>query len=98
MKVKVKSLSRLFATPWTVDYQAPLSMGFSRQGYQSGLPYLVVLNIHNGGAMVHCMLVARLYLTFCDPMDCSPSGSSVHGIFQARILEWVAIPFSGQSS
>ena len=29
-------------------------------------------------------------LTLCDPMDCSPSGSSVHGIFQARILEWVA--------
>ena len=31
--------------------------------------------------------------TLCDPMDCSPSGSSVHGIFQARILEWVAISF-----
>ena len=29
--------------------------------------------------------------TLCDPMDCSPSGSSVHGIFQARILEWVAM-------
>ena len=40
MKVKVKSLSRvrLFATPWTVAYQAPLSMGFSRQEYWSGLP------------------------------------------------------------
>ena len=39
-KVKVKSLSRvrLFATPWTAAYQAPLSMGFSRQGYWSGLP------------------------------------------------------------
>ena len=32
--------------------------------------------------------------TLCDPMDCSPPGSSVHGIFQARILEWVAMPFS----
>ena len=32
-------------------------------------------------------------LTLCDPMDCSPPGSSVHGILQARILEWVAIPF-----
>ena len=40
MKVKVKSLSRvrLFATPWTVAHQAPLSMGFSRQEYWSGLP------------------------------------------------------------
>ena len=36
--------------------------------------------------------------TFCDPMDCSPPGSSVHGIFQARILEWVAISFSRGSS
>ena len=32
--------------------------------------------------------------TLCDPMDCSPPGSSIHGIFQARILEWVAISFS----
>ena len=37
-------------------------------------------------------------LTFCDPMDCSLPGSSVHGILQARILEWVAIPFSRGSS
>ena len=36
--------------------------------------------------------------TLCDPMDCSLPGSSVHGIFQARILEWVAIPFSMGSS
>ena len=40
------------------------------------------------------VLVAQLCPTFCNPMDCSPPGSSVHGIFQARILEWVAIPFS----
>ena len=32
--------------------------------------------------------------TFCDPMDCTPPGSSVHGIFQARVLEWGAIAFS----
>ena len=40
-KVKVKSLSRvqLFATPWTVTHQAPLSMGFCRQEYWSGLPF-----------------------------------------------------------
>ena len=41
VKVKVKSLShvRLFGTPWTVAHQAPLSMGFSRQEYWSGLPF-----------------------------------------------------------
>ena len=38
--------------------------------------------------------VAQSCPTFCDPMDCSPPGSSVHGIFQARVLEWVAISFS----
>ena len=36
--------------------------------------------------------------TLCDPVDCSPSGSSIHGILQARILEWVAISFSRGSS
>ena len=41
-----------------------------------------------------CVLVTLLCLTLCDPMDCSPPGSSVHGILQARILEWVAISFS----
>ena len=41
-----------------------------------------------------CVLVAQSDLTLCDPMNCSPPGSSVHGISQARILEWVAIFFS----
>ena len=41
---------------------------------------------------------AHLCPTLCDPMDCSPSGSSVHGIFQERILEWVDISFSMVSS
>ena len=44
------------------------------------------------------VLVAQLCLTLCDPMDCSPPGSSAHGILQARVLEWVAIPFSRGSS
>ena len=44
------------------------------------------------------MLVAQLCLVLCNPMDCSPLGSSVYEILQARILEWVAIPFSRGSS
>ena len=40
------------------------------------------------------VLVTPLCPTLCDPTDCSPPGSSVHGILQARILQWVAIPFS----
>jgi len=45
--------------------------------------------------MVVCVsqvLVSQSCLTLCDPTDCSPTGSSVHGIFQARILEWVPFP------
>ena len=42
--------------------------------------------------------VAQSCLTLCDPRDCSLPGSSAHGIFQARILEWVAISFSRGSS
>ena len=44
------------------------------------------------------VLVAQWCLTLCDPMGCSPPGSSVHEILQARILEWVAISFSRGSS
>ena len=48
--------------------------------------------------MVVVVLVAQLCPTVCDPMDYSPPGSSVHGILQTRILEWVAIPSSRGSS
>ena len=57
-----------------------------------------------GGAWPHrdtavsSVLAAQLCLTLCDPVDCSPAGSSVHGILQARILDWAAIPFSRGSS
>ena len=40
------------------------------------------------------VLVPQSCLTLCNPMNCNPPGSSIHGILQARILEWVAIPFS----
>ena len=40
------------------------------------------------------VLVTQSSQTLCDPMDCSLPGSTVHGVLQARILEWVAVPFS----
>ena len=47
----------------------------------------------------HCESeVAQSCPTLCNPMDCSLLGSSVHGIFQARVLEWIAISFSRGSS
>ena len=43
-----------------------------------------------------CVLVAQSCPTLCNPMDCSQPGSSIYGIFQTRVLEWVAISFSIQ--
>ena len=44
------------------------------------------------------VLITQLCPTLCDPVDCSPPDSSVHGILQTRLLEWVTIPFSRGSS
>ena len=60
-KVKVKSLSRvqLLATPWTATYQAPPSMGFSRQEYWSGVPLPSPINMIN---MVHIYILKHIYI------------------------------------
>ena len=42
--------------------------------------------------------VAQLYQTLCDPVECSLPGSSIHGIFQARVLQWGAIAFSDRQN
>ena len=47
---------------------------------------------------VHTQLAAQSCLTLCDPTDCRLPGSSVHGVFQARTLEWVAFPTPGDLS
>ena len=51
-----------------------------------------------GSKKILKVLVTQSYLTLCNPMDYSPPGSSVHGILQERVLEWVAIAFSRGSS
>ena len=61
------------------------SLGFSRQEHWSGLPF---------PSPVRESEVAQSCPTPSDPMDCNLPGSSVHGIFQARVLEWGAIAFS----
>ena len=104
---------------WTVPHQAPLSMGFSRQEYWSGLPCPPPEDLPDPGmeityAFISCIAgrfftteqpgkpqtkaemnvkVAQSCLALCDLMDCT-----VHGILQARILEWAAFPFSTGSS
>ena len=61
---------------------------------------LFVCFIMNKRIYLWCMHASLLHLgpTLCDPMDCSPPGSSVHGILQERIWEWVAMPYSRGSS
>ena len=53
---------------------------------------------YSGSPPLILLSVAKSCLTLCNPVDCSPSGSSVHGISQARILEWVAISCATGSS
>ena len=64
-------------------------MGFSRQEHWSGLPFPSPMHERKSESEV-----AQLCPTLSNPMDCSLPGSSIHGIFQARALEWVAIAFS----
>ena len=78
---------RLCATPETEAHQAAPSLGFSRQEHWSGLPFPPPMHKSESEVAQSCP-------TPRDPMDCSPPGSSVHGIFQARVLEWGAIAFS----
>ena len=56
------------------------------------LTHLVLTTVPVAG--VRARSVTKLCPTPCNPLDCSPPGSSVHGISQARILEWVTVPFS----
>ena len=105
-----------FVTPWTVAHQAPLSMGFSRQKYWTGLPFPSPGDLNGPGTKPvspalasgffsteplgetswgnQFSSIAQSCLTLCNPMDCSPPSSSVHGILQARILECVVPPSS----
>ena len=74
-------------------HQAPSSLGFSRQEHWSGLPFPSPMHESEKWKSE----VAQSCLTLSDPMDCSLPGSSVHRIFQARVLEWVASAFSTQT-
>ena len=78
---------RLCATPQMAAHQAPPSLGFSRQEHWGGLPFPSPMHESENK-------VAQSCTTLRDPMDCSPQGSSIQGIFQARVLEWGAIAFS----
>ena len=91
---------RLCAIPQTAAHQASPSLGFSRQEHWSGLPFpFPVRKLEKFQSKVKSESeVAQSRPTLSDPMDCSPPGSSVHVIFQARVLEWGAIAFSSYAA
>ena len=86
---KLLSRVRLCATPETAAHQAPRP--WDSPGKNTGVGCHLLLQCMKVKSEIE---VAQSCPTLSDPMDCSPPGSSVHGIFQARTLEWVAISFS----
>ena len=80
----------LCATPQMAAHQAPASLGFSRQEHWSGL--LFPSPMHESEKRKWSRSVVSD--SYSDPRDCSLLGSTVHGIFQTRVLEWVDIAFS----
>ena len=83
------SRAQLCATPQTAARQAPPSLGVSRQEHWSGLPFPSPMHEVESESEV-----ARSCPTLRDPIDRSLPGSSIHGIFQVRVLEWGSIAFS----
>ena len=88
------------SSAWPVTHQGSNTSLFLKEACLANLP-AHPSQIHKGNNRIQksvrptvLCLVAQSCLTLCDPMDCSPPGSSVHGIIQARILEWVAVSSS----
>ena len=89
---QVASIVSNSATPQMAAHQAPPSLGFSRQEHWSGLPFPSPMHESEKWKW-SCSVSVRLFVT---PLDYSLPGSCVHGIFQARVVEWGAIAFSGE--
>ena len=77
------------ATTQMAAHQAPPSLGFSRQEHWSGLPFPSPMHKSEKWKWSRSVVSNSSH-----PMDCSLPGSSIHGIFQAKVLEWDAIAFS----
>ena len=71
---------------------------YSKEKSRNRNSIIETLCVENQSVCVHCVLVAQSCLILCDPTDCGQLGFSVYGILQARILEWIDIPFSREAS
>ena len=106
IRVASSSYLRLFLPPILIPSCNSSSLVFlmmcsayrlNKQGDNRQLCHTSFLILNQSVVLCECE-VAQLCPTLCDPMDCSLPGSFVHGIFQAIVLEWIAISFSRASS
>ena len=84
-------------SPWFIGSQRDIT----KVAWVSGIWHIIIMETESESVslLVLCdSVVSRSCPTLCNPMDYRPSGSSVHGILKARILEWAAMPFSRGSS
>ena len=101
-----KKMKTLFQKDICIPIYIHIYMDISLYQQPTRLPHLWDSPGKNTGVGCHCLLqcrkvqseseIAESCPTLSDPMDCGPPGSSIHGIFQARVLEWGAIAFSTQ--
>ena len=91
-------MTNSFSTPWTAALQPPLSMEFSKQEYWSGYHSLFQGIFPTWGLNQISCIAGKFFTIWATREAWGLPGSSVHGIFQARILEKVTIPFSRCSS
>ena len=94
-------LQRIFLTQGSnpgLPYCRQMLYHLSHQGSHSIIYICIHTHTHTHTQTYMCAKSLPSWSTLCDPMDHSPPGSSVHGILQAKILEWVAISFSRRSS
>ena len=87
-EMEIHSSNIAWKIPWIEEAGRLQSMGLQRVGHNWETS---VQNESESEVAQSCPIL-------CDPMDCSLSGSSIHGIFQARVLEWISISFSRGSS
>ena len=90
--------TRMHESFWNVVFSRYMPINGMTGSYANFI-FSFLRNLHTDlHSAVYCAKSLQWYLTLCNPMDCSPQGSSVHGSLQARIQEWVATPSSRGSS
>ena len=101
MHAQSLSCVHLFATPWTIAHQAPLFMGFSKQGYWNGLPFPSPQDLPNLGIKSHTLgsatLVARFF-TNEPPGKKSPQECHIKGTNSHKVILYITLKLWPQTS